>query len=152
MRRYGRQYGNELSVRYINKKYPDFARRFPALQPVLEDNAHVSYTQWEAYLAIYHGKRLFIVTPFTTAVRDGRYIKDPQQVEYQQTHLNREAEPLMRKELATDEESFRARHPNVARDLNNLALLLRDTSRFQEAEPLREGHSLLMNKVWGDPS
>ena len=29
-----------------------------------------------------------------------------------------------------------ADHPNVATDLNNLALLLRDTNRLQEAEPL----------------
>jgi Tetratricopeptide repeat len=37
--------------------------------------------------------------------------------------LQEEAEPLMRRVLAIDEQSFGQDHPNVARDLNNLALL-----------------------------
>ena len=37
---------------------------------------------------------------------------------------HREAEPLYRRALAIDEASFGANHPNVAIDLNNLALLL----------------------------
>jgi len=36
-----------------------------------------------------------------------------------------EAEPLMRRALAIDEASLGPEHPNVARDLNNLAELLR---------------------------
>ncbi len=55
---------NELSIQYINNKYPDFAKRFPQLQPVLEGKDKLSYTQWEAYLAIYHSKRLFIAIAF----------------------------------------------------------------------------------------
>jgi len=47
-----------------------------------------------------------------------------------------EAEPLMRRALDIDEKSFGANHPNVARNLNNLALLLQDTNRMNEAEPL----------------
>ena len=42
----------------------------------------------------------------------------------------------MRRALAIDEKSFGPEHPNVARDLNNLALLLKDTNRPAEAEPL----------------
>ena len=38
--------------------------------------------------------------------------------------------------LHIDELSFGNDHPNVARDLNNLALLLKDTNRLAEAEPL----------------
>lgn len=34
------------------------------------------------------------------------------------------------------EVSLGAEHPDVARDLNNLALLLQDTNRLAEAEPL----------------
>ena len=37
--------------------------------------------------------------------------------------------------LAIDEKSFGPEHPNVARDLGNLALLLKDTNRSAEAEP-----------------
>jgi len=47
-----------------------------------------------------------------------------------------EAEPLMRRALKIDEKSFGAEHPDVARDLNNLALLLKATNRLSEAEPL----------------
>jgi tetratricopeptide (TPR) repeat protein len=47
-----------------------------------------------------------------------------------------EAEPLMRHALAIDEKSFGTEHPNVARDLNNLATLLQATNRLAEAEPL----------------
>jgi Tetratricopeptide repeat len=46
------------------------------------------------------------------------------------------AEPLLRRALAIDEESFGPEHPTVARDLNNLARLLQDTNRLPEAEPL----------------
>jgi len=47
-----------------------------------------------------------------------------------------EAEPLMRRALKIDEDSFGQDHPNVARDLNNLAQLFKATNRLVEAEPL----------------
>ena len=42
----------------------------------------------------------------------------------------------MRRALAIDEASYGPDHPNVARDLNNLAQLLQATNRLTEAEPL----------------
>jgi len=47
-----------------------------------------------------------------------------------------EAEPLVRRALEVDEKSCGAEHPNVARDLNSLALLLKTTNRLAGAEPL----------------
>ena len=47
-----------------------------------------------------------------------------------------EAEPLMRRALKIDEDTFGEQHPNVATRLNNLAGLLRDTHRIEEAETL----------------
>ena len=47
-----------------------------------------------------------------------------------------EAEPLYRRALAIDERSLGRDHPVVARDLNNLAQLLRFTDRLAEAESL----------------
>jgi tetratricopeptide (TPR) repeat protein len=47
-----------------------------------------------------------------------------------------EAEPLYRRALAIDEQSYEAEHPKVAIRLNNLAELLRTTNRLAEAEPL----------------
>jgi tetratricopeptide (TPR) repeat protein len=48
----------------------------------------------------------------------------------------RAAEPLFRRALAIAERSLDADHPDVARHLNNLALLLKETNRLDEAEPL----------------
>ncbi|TDH59795.1 tetratricopeptide repeat protein [Dankookia rubra] len=47
-----------------------------------------------------------------------------------------EAEPLMRRALAIDEQNLGPDHPDVAIRLNNLARLLRATNRYAEAEPL----------------
>ena len=50
--------------------------------------------------------------------------------------LQVQAEPLMRRALAIDEQSFGKEHPSVAIGLNNLAQLLQDTNRLAEARPL----------------
>ena len=42
----------------------------------------------------------------------------------------------MRRVLPIDEASYGNDHPNVARDLNNLALLLQANNRLTDAEPL----------------
>ena len=47
-----------------------------------------------------------------------------------------EAEPLMRRALRIDEANYGKDHPDVAIDLNNLAVLLQATNRPAEAEPL----------------
>ena len=44
--------------------------------------------------------------------------------------------PLFRRALAINEKSFGPDHIDVARDLNSLAILLRETNRHAEAEPL----------------
>ena len=54
----------------------------------------------------------------------------------QATNRLAEAERLMRRALAIDENSFGPDHPNVAIDLNNLAALLKATNRLADAEPL----------------
>jgi hypothetical protein len=51
----------------------------------------------------------------------------------------------MRRALAIDETSYGPEHPEVATDLNNLALLLHNTNRLAEAEPLmRRAHSIFL--------
>ena len=41
----------------IWQRYPDFAKLLPVLQTSLQPDAPaLSYTQWEAWLALYHGK------------------------------------------------------------------------------------------------
>jgi hypothetical protein len=52
---------------------------------------------------------------------------------------------MFRRALAMDESSYGPEHPEVARDLNNLAGLLQDTNRLDEAEPLyRRSVSILL--------
>ncbi len=50
----------------------------------------------------------------------------------------------MRRALQIDELSFGNDHPNVARDLNNLAQLLKATNRLAEAEPLMRRALLIL--------
>jgi len=52
------------------------------------------------------------------------------------TNRLEEAEPLYRRALAIDEQSYGPNHPAVATVLNNLAELLGATNRLEEAEPL----------------
>lgn len=80
---------NDSSVQYIKSKYPDLAKRYPLLQTVFDGTDHLSYTQWEAYLALYHGKRLIVVSPKSTAARDVKYKQEKERVENQKAHLNR---------------------------------------------------------------
>ena len=55
----------------------------------------------------------------------------------------------MHRALAIDEKSFGPDHPNVARDLNNLAELLRVTNRLHEAEPLMRRALAIDEKSFG---
>ena len=54
----------------------------------------------------------------------------------------------MRRALEIDEKSFGPDHPNVAIELNNLARLLHDTNRLDEAEPLMHD-ALEIEKIYG---
>ncbi|MCA8902442.1 MAG: tetratricopeptide repeat protein, partial [Hyphomonas sp.] len=51
--------------------------------------------------------------------------------------------------LAIDEKSYGPDHPRVAIRLNNLALLLEDTNRLQEAEPLMRRALAIGEKGYG---
>jgi tetratricopeptide (TPR) repeat protein len=78
------------AVASIHVRYPDLDERVPPLRPFLVTGASpLSYTQWEAYLAIYHRKTLIIATPDISAVRDARYVLDRVQQRAQQDHLRR---------------------------------------------------------------
>jgi tetratricopeptide (TPR) repeat protein len=118
-------------IDWLLARYPDFLEKFP----FLADEMHaavpaISYTQLEAWLALFHGCDCYIYLPVTF---DSRRLpaNDPQR-----NHWVSEAEPHMRRVLAIDEKSFGPEHPEVATDLSNLAALLKDTNRMAEAEPL----------------
>ncbi len=78
------------SVAVIRERYPDFAARLPPVAPFLKPGAAaLSYTQWEAWLALYHRKPLFIAEPDDGAPRDARYRLDQRQRAAQREHLDR---------------------------------------------------------------
>lgn len=78
------------SVALLRDRYPDLATRLAPLAPLLAGpDPGLSYTQWEAWLALYHRKRLLIAVPGPGAARDPRYVLDPAQRAAQQAHLAR---------------------------------------------------------------
>jgi tetratricopeptide (TPR) repeat protein len=81
---------NASSLNYIKGTYKDFENRFPELLPVLEGREQLSYTQWEAWLAVYHNKRLIIAIPKEGALRNtSSYKLAPEEQHHQQLHLSR---------------------------------------------------------------
>jgi hypothetical protein len=78
------------AVAAIKERYPDLATRFPPLAETLSTGAPaLSYTQWEAFLALYHRKVLIIATPADGAPRDQTYRKMDAETTAQQAHLQR---------------------------------------------------------------
>jgi tetratricopeptide (TPR) repeat protein len=75
------------SVVAMREQYPDLAERLRLAEFLQPDGPSLSYTQWEAWLALLHGKSLFIATPTPEAPRDPDYRLDPAQQGLQQAHL-----------------------------------------------------------------
>jgi len=53
-------YPGERGSTALLAKYPNLRRKLPPLGAALKDGVGVSYTQWEAWLALYHDKLLLI--------------------------------------------------------------------------------------------
>ena len=86
----------EPAVARLLKKYPDFATRLPPLAPSLsKPQPGFSYTQWEAYLALYHDRPLFVYLPtdfeldYLNVPRDARFVFNPDEVQAQRKHYKR---------------------------------------------------------------
>jgi hypothetical protein len=99
------------SLQHIIDCYPDLIEKLPELKPAFDGVLDLSYTQWEAYLAIYHKKDLLVAVPAVSAPREAStYIKSADQQAAQHAHLLR----LKRYE----------RFPVTFKDGENLALQL----------------------------
>jgi hypothetical protein len=78
------------TVETLKTRYPDLAERLPPLKATLQTGQPpLSYTQWEAYLAVYHRKILVIAKPLPGAERDPKFQIDTERQEAQQAHLER---------------------------------------------------------------
>jgi tetratricopeptide (TPR) repeat protein len=63
----------EHDLKAFRSNYPDLEAKLPPLAEALESGTDISYTHWEAWLALYNGKRLFIVKPTDGAERGPKY-------------------------------------------------------------------------------
>jgi tetratricopeptide (TPR) repeat protein len=77
------------STRSMLAKYPDLPDRLPPLRQPLADGLAISYTQWEAWLALYHGKLLVIAKADDAAPRGPNYAPTDAARAVQQEHLAR---------------------------------------------------------------
>jgi tetratricopeptide (TPR) repeat protein len=71
------------------RKYPDLPASLPPLDDVLRSGAEISYTQWEAWLALYHGKLLLTAKAEPTAPRGPKFAPSKQSRAAQSAHLGR---------------------------------------------------------------
>lgn len=85
-----------VAVKDLLTQYPDFPDRLPALSDNLKQpDPGFSYTQWEAYLAIYHERPVFIYRPNDfelnppTCPREVRFVYDATQEKSQHEHYRR---------------------------------------------------------------
>ncbi len=73
----------------LRVKYPDLADKLPPLGEAVRNGSGVSYTQWEAWLALYHGKLLFIAEAADSAERGPKYVQTDASRAAQAAHLAR---------------------------------------------------------------
>jgi predicted ATPase/tetratricopeptide (TPR) repeat protein len=83
-------YPQSDEVAALLARYPDLPVRLPALAPELAaPHPRLSYTQWEAYLAVYHQRELFIYLATADAPRDDTYRPDAGEEALQDRHHER---------------------------------------------------------------
>ena len=77
------------STKAIFGKYADLMDKLPPLRQPLENRLDISYTQWEAWLALYHDKLLLIGKADDTAPRGPQYRPTDASRAAQRMHLER---------------------------------------------------------------
>ena len=85
-----------LAVAALLAEYPDLGARLPPLAEDLRNpQPGFSYTQWEAYLALYHRRPLFVYRPTDFELdalhvpRDARFVFRPSEAQSQKEHYRR---------------------------------------------------------------
>jgi tetratricopeptide (TPR) repeat protein len=80
---------DETQQQALVGKYAELPNKLPPLGDVLASGFRLSYTQWEAWLALYHGRSLLIAKAKTTAPRGPKYAPDDSTRAAQVEHLQR---------------------------------------------------------------
>jgi tetratricopeptide (TPR) repeat protein len=77
------------STKAVVTRYRDLADKLPPLRELLENRLDISYTQWEAWLALYHDKLLQIAQAHDEAPRGPRFAPTEKSRAAQRAHLER---------------------------------------------------------------
>ena len=80
---------DERQQQALLAKHPDFAQRLPPFGEALNCGVAVAYTQWEAWLALYHGKVLLIAQAAAVAPRGPNFKSTDESRAAQAAHLER---------------------------------------------------------------
>lgn len=152
----------EPAVTALLARYPDFATRLaPLAQHLSKPQPGFSYTQWEAYLALYHQRPLFVYSAadfFADALsipRGTRFVFSPTEAQSQEQHYQRiSALGHDRGQFANEERLSSA----VLRDLVEILPQLEasapavDISRIDKYAPAeligRELETQMLNDAW----
>ncbi len=77
-------------VAALTERYPDFVARIPGLRKHLAQGGEpLPYQQWEAWLALYHGKQLVVARPSPDARPSPKHAPNESQMARQRQHLTR---------------------------------------------------------------
>jgi hypothetical protein len=71
------------------QKYPDLPLKLPPLGDALNAGFHCPYTQWEAWLALLHGRQLYVAKPEAAAPRGPSFAPTDTSRAAQTAHLDR---------------------------------------------------------------
>jgi tetratricopeptide (TPR) repeat protein len=77
----------EREQQALLRKYPDLSTSLPPLDDALRRGAQISYTQWEAWLALYHVKLLLIAKAEPVAPRGPKFAPTEKSRAAQSAHL-----------------------------------------------------------------
>ena len=80
---------DETQQQALLTKYSDLLTSVPPLAEALKNGICLPYTQWEAWLALYHGKTLMIAKATVNALRGPKYAPDDASRATQADHLRR---------------------------------------------------------------
>jgi hypothetical protein len=80
---------DERQQQALLHKHSDLSQKLPPLGEVLKSGALLAYTQWEAWLALYHCKRLMVAKAGETAPREDSYSPTETSRTAQAAHLAR---------------------------------------------------------------
>jgi tetratricopeptide (TPR) repeat protein len=154
------------STRAIVGKYDDLMNRLPPLRQPLENRLDISYTQWEAWLALYHDKLLLIAKADDTAPRGPQFAPTDASRAAQRLHLERlraferypgctftSPDNLAKQILSGARTAVRAKSPKLTatqidRFIQSLRELKGDPSFARAVEEAQKGNTRVAEGIW----